>query len=108
MEDIFLEALWMELRIVNIYRPFHNHVEFWESLLHSLLLMEYNIILQGDLNFSMEHVESLGNHAQIENLLGFFINMQETNNVIDILILQIKPTWRNHKIWDDMLARRLE
>lgn len=64
----FSEELQMDLIIANIYEPCQIRVEFWESLVHSSLLMEDNIVLGGDLNFSMVYAEYSGNHAHIRNL----------------------------------------
>lgn len=55
MEDVFSEELGIHIGIVNIYGPCHNHVAFWEDVMGSSFMQGDNIILGGDLNFSMGH-----------------------------------------------------
>lgn len=92
MVDIFSEELGMKLRYVNIYRPYHRCAEFWENLLRSLFLQVDNDIIGGDLNFSIGHAESSGNHAQIDALSNFFVQLLEDHHLIDIPMARLHPT----------------
>lgn len=58
--DIFSSELGKELRLINMYGPCHNKVEFWDPFLSTYLLQADNIILGGDLNFSIGHANSWG------------------------------------------------
>lgn len=61
--DIYSKDLEEELRIINVYGPCHNRELFWCRLLSSPLLLEDNVILGGDLNFSLGFSESWGHMA---------------------------------------------
>lgn len=66
--DIFSHPLEMEFRIINVYGPCVNRATFWRNFLESGLLQVYNIILGGDLNFSLGSSESWGHSAQVDSL----------------------------------------
>lgn len=76
--------------------------------MRSSFMHEDKIILLGDLNFLMGHAESWGNHAQVDSLSIFFVHMLESNTFIDIPVACLHLTWRNRRIGDAMLARRLD
>lgn len=75
--DIYSKDLEEELRIINVYGPCHNRELFWRRLLSSPLLLEDNMILGGDLNFSLGFLESWGHMAQIDPLFDFFEHLLE-------------------------------
>lgn len=78
------------------------------NLLTSSTLQGDNIIVRGDLNFSMCFVESWGHNAQMDTLLAFFENLLDSHNIIDIPTAKIQPTWRNNRTREASLARRLD
>lgn len=95
--DIYSPKLGTKIRIINVYGPCQNWAEFWNQLLNSDILQHDNIILGGDLNFSIGFAESWGKHAQIDPLSVFFENNLEDHNLIDIPLDKIQPTWRNNR-----------
>jgi len=62
-EDIISTELDTPLFLVNIYGPCHNSVGLWDKLIASSFMNKDNIIIGGDLNFSMGHVESWASRA---------------------------------------------
>ncbi len=106
--DIFSFDLGTNIRLINVYGPFHDREIFWEHLLTSNILQPDNIILGGELNFSMGFSESWGHHAQVDPVFAFFENILENHSFIDIPSAKILPTWRNKRIGEDNLARRLD
>jgi hypothetical protein len=50
---VLSEDLGMEFTIINVYGPNLDHVPFWESLLSKDFMQGNDLILGGDLNFSM-------------------------------------------------------
>jgi len=58
MVYIFSEELGMELSFMNIYVPCHKCEKLWENLMRSSFMLANNIIIRGDLNFSIGHAES--------------------------------------------------
>eukprot|EP00253_Pinus_taeda_P008242 PITA_08242 len=77
--DIYVLSMEMNLRIVNVYDPCSSRSPFWSALLESDLLKEDNILLGGDLNFSM-----------------------------DIPSARLQHTWTNNRSGNQSLARRLD
>lgn len=81
---------------------------FWRHLLSSSLLCQDNIIIGGGLNFSLGYSESWGNHAQVDTLLDQFVNLLETHSLVDAPTTKKQPTWRNNRVVEASLARRLD
>jgi len=54
-----------------------------------------NLIIGGDLNFSLGIVESWGHRAQSDVLTSFFEKMLDDNDLISIDYARKMPTWRN-------------
>lgn len=58
--DIYSAELGSEIRVLNIYGPCHHRDIFWEMLLGTDIIQAYNLIIGGDLNFSLGFSESWG------------------------------------------------
>lgn len=98
----------MDLRIINIYGPCHNREVFWNHLLNLSITNSDNIILGGDLNFSIGFGESWGENAQVDHLSDITEKLLEYHHLIDILMVKPQPTWRNCRIWEASLSRCLD
>jgi len=64
----------------------------WSSILLLHHVQEDNLILGGDLNFSIRYSESWGHNAQIDFLSDFFKNILEDHGLIDIPSARLQPT----------------
>eukprot|EP00253_Pinus_taeda_P026957 PITA_26957 len=106
--DIYSRDLEEEMRIINVYGPCQNRELYWRKLLSTPFLLEDNVILGGDLNFSLGFSESWGHQAQIDPLSDFFEHLLEIHHWIDIPSAKIQHTWRNNRTGDQSLARRLD
>lgn len=53
---------------------------------------QVNIIIGGDLNFSLGVVESWGFRGQSDHLIAFFENMLDAHNFLNIDPVKLKPT----------------
>jgi len=67
-----------------------------------------NLILGGDLNFSLGFRESWGSSAQMDSITDFMRRMLEQHDLIDIPMHHPLPTWWNRRIGSAALARRLD
>jgi len=56
--DLFSKDLGTCLRVINIYGPCQHRENFWNHLLNLSILTADNIIIGGDLNFSLGYSES--------------------------------------------------
>eukprot|EP00253_Pinus_taeda_P012058 PITA_12058 len=106
--DIFSSELGMNLRIINVYAPCSQRELFWQHFLHLSITNEDRVIIGGDLNFSLGFRESWGSAAQIDSITDFMTNLLENTNLIDIPMQKILPSWRNRRVGEVALARRLD
>eukprot|EP00253_Pinus_taeda_P017589 PITA_17589 len=68
--DIYPTEMGTEIRMINIYGPYHHRENLWERILAANIFQSDNIILGGDLNFSLGYSKSWGHHAQADPLAG--------------------------------------
>lgn len=106
--DLFSADLGTNLRVINIYGPCHQRESFWNRLLSLHILSAENTIIGGDLNFSLGYSESWGSSAQIDPITGYMTDLLERHDLIDVPMIKILPTWRNRRIGEAALARRLD
>jgi hypothetical protein len=93
--DIFVEGLGKEFRILNVYGPYLDRTPFWETLLSLKILKVENLILGGDLNFSLGEAEVWGPSACPDQLTTRITHLFSTNGLLDITPRKLNPTWRN-------------
>lgn len=106
--DLFSADLGTNLRVINIYGPCHQRESFWNRLLSLHILSAENTIIGGDLNFSLGYSESWGSSTQIDPITGYMTDLLERHDLIDVPMIKILPTWRNRRIGEAALARRLD
>eukprot|EP00253_Pinus_taeda_P013368 PITA_13368 len=106
--DIYASSLETEVHIINIYGPCLDRENFWRRLLDSYFLQADNIILGGDLNFSLGFSESWGHLAQVDGLTNTISTLLEEHQWVDIPSTRIQHTWTNNRSGDHSLARRLD
>ena len=80
-----LGFLDLYLSILNVYAPYKNKYLFWDSLSASGLLNSQNLILVGDLNFSMSPSEIWEQNDSLDPMDFYFKNLLESFDIIDIL-----------------------
>lgn len=106
--DIYAHTLESEIRIMNVYGPCVDRATFWRSLLNSEILQADNIILGGDLNFSLGYCESWDHSAQVDNLSDTISTLLKEHQWVDIPSARVQYTWSNNRSGDHILARRLD
>lgn len=106
--DIFSTELGKNLRIVNVYGPYHQSEHFWQHFLTLSILAFDHIIIRGDLNFSLGFRESWGSSAHVDAISGHMTNLLEQTNFVDVPMHKPLPTWRNRRVGEAALARRLD
>ena len=98
----------LPILLVNIYGPCHDRELFWSDLMNKSLLQNPLLIVGGDLNFSIGRAESCGPSAREDPLSDFFQHLLLENNLSDPSPIKLKPTWRNRRIGEDRIAKRLD
>eukprot|EP00253_Pinus_taeda_P002123 PITA_02123 len=106
--DFFLAELGETLRIINVYGPCQRREDFWQLFLGLNLTNMAQVIIGGDLNYSIGYGESWGSQAQIDPLSDFFKDIMDQHHLADIPMNKPLPTWRNRRVGDAALARRLD
>eukprot|EP00253_Pinus_taeda_P010845 PITA_10845 len=96
------------ITLVNIYGPCQGREYFWEELMTKTVMKSPLMIMGGDLNFSIGRAEAWGPSAREDPLSDFFFNLITKNNLIDPSPIKLKPTWRNRRIGEDRIAKRLD
>lgn len=83
-------------------------VTFWEGLCAQGVMNKGNIILGGDLNFTIGGEDILGNATHKDPLSDFFkIKIYEAR-LVDIESIELIPTWRNMRVGEEILTKRLD
>jgi hypothetical protein len=90
--EVLVEGLGMTLKILNIYGPHTYMIQFWSSFFRKELLRSKNLIIGGDLNFSLGEAESCGPSAHPYPQTTFFSHLLNTNGFIDIAPVKLLPT----------------
>lgn len=89
-----------------MYGPCHNWVAFWDHFLNLSHLQADNIILGGDLNFSIGHAKSWGHNAQIDPLSDSMEQLLENHQLI---VMQEHPDLAsNVKVCSHVVAKQVE
>lgn len=68
----------------------------------------HNLVVGGDLNFSLGLSETWGPQAHVDPLADFFLNKIKDGRLIDINIIKNTPTWRNRRVGEARVAKRLD
>ena len=78
--------------IVNCYGPYANKTSYWDSAVAGGIFNYPNLILDGDLNFTIFDLEIWGDRARMDHLSLYFAQLLESMNMIDIAPTKIGPT----------------
>jgi len=106
--DICSHLIGRDIRIINVYGPCTDRANFWKNLLGSELFQADNILLGGDLNFSLGFSESWGHLAQVDTLTDSLTSLLEEHKWIDRPSARLQYTWSNNRSGEQSLARRLD
>jgi hypothetical protein len=98
---VFVEDLDKLFTILQIYGPSQDHPQFWNALLEKSFLKDNLLILGGDLNFSMEVVESWVEMAKADSLSHFFMHKMVEVGIIYIVPINLCLTWINKWLGED-------
>lgn len=67
-------------------------------------LRRTNVIIDGDLNSTI----NLGSNAHLDPLGPFFVDFFKSHGLIDIELVDMRPTWRNGRRGSQGINRRLD
>ncbi len=75
--------------------PTTSREEFWQHFLNIEITVVDQLIIRGDLNFSLGFGESWGSQAQVDPMSEFFRDTLDLHNLTDVPMIKPLPTWRN-------------
>lgn len=67
-----------------------------------------DLIMGGDLNFSMGEAEIWGTSVRMDELSDFFRHRLSQVGVTNVPPTKMTPTWRNRRMGEDFVAKRLD
>ena len=100
--------LQLDLCFINIYGPYTEREVFLNNLLGMNCFSYPNLVVGGDLNFSLGHSKIWGVKARVDVLTDFFTHLFEDLGLIDITPLDSRPTWYNRRIGSESICKRLD
>jgi len=80
------------VKLLNCHASYKDRESFWNHLLDSGLLGEENLIIVGDLNFTLSAREVWCEQAQIDPMANFFSNTLQSTGLIDLHPSVMSPT----------------
>jgi hypothetical protein len=96
------------LSLLNVYGPCTDRKIFWKKLEDRGLLAHTHLILVRDLNFTLKSYEIWGLAAFTYPLAIFFKDLFDNSSLVDVAPTELVPMWRNGRIGDSSIAKRLE
>jgi hypothetical protein len=98
----------LKVKLINCYGSYADRVVFWEELKRIGIFDEENLILGGDLNFTISSREVWGDVARVDPLQHYFSHLVQTGGLVDVEPVKILLTWRNGRKGQDYIAKRLD
>ena len=106
--DIISHEVNTELQLFNIYGLYQNSEVLWDKMFSLSLLSHEQVILGGDLNFSLGSSEIWGPRAIVDPLEEYFKNHLVQRDLVDLNQIKLNPTWRNRRVGEDRISKRLD
>ena len=102
-----IKGLSKSLTIFNCYGPYSHRTIFWDNVQLGGLLALPNLLLAGDLNFTLSSSEIWGQKTRIDPLTSYFSQLISSNNLVDLCMNFPGPTWRNGQAGEEGVVRNI-
>jgi hypothetical protein len=106
--NIFSVELGCSLTLVNIYGPYADRKCYWDSLAKCSWFTEQEVIVAGDLNFSLGAAEVWGPQTSPEPLPDYFTHFLDLHGLLDLEPVKLQSTWQNRWVRVDRVAKQLD
>lgn len=94
--------------MVNIYGPYQERLLFQDRIFSMSWWNSPDLIVGGDLNFSLGEAEIWGESAQVDELIDYFRQALIRVGVSDIPTPKPLPTWRNRRVGVRYIPKHLD
>jgi len=94
------------MEMINCYGTYSDREVFWEGIKREGLINEHNLILGGDLNIATSSRKVWGEHARVDPLQIYFIQLIHVGGPVDVKPVNLLPTWRNGIRGHDYISKR--
>ena len=81
---------------------------FWDNLFSKPFFSHDQLIVGGDLNFTLGVAKIWGPKAIPDPLSDFFKSHLTQLDLFDLDPIKLNPTWRNGRVGEDRIAKRLD
>jgi len=98
----------LKVKMINCYGLYADIVVFWEDIKRLGIFYEENLIMGGDLNFTISSREVWGVSMRVDPLQHFFSHLVQIGGLVDVKPVKILPMWRNGRKGQDYIAKRMD
>jgi hypothetical protein len=105
VSTFFSVELGRSLTLVNIYGPYVDRKRYWDSLEKCSWFTEQEVIVGGDLNFSLGVAEVWGPRTCLDPLSDYFTHFLDLHGLLDLEPVKLQSTWQNRQVGDDRVAK---
>ena len=70
-------------------------IPFWEAVVNEGIFRNPNLIIPGDLNFTLLATDIWGQSALPDPLCSYFVQLLTCMKMVDVAPTCIGPTWKN-------------
>lgn len=92
----YFKDLNQEFKILNCYDPYSKRQMFWDEVVESSLF-DPLVIIGKDINLVLSTKEIWGSSVRLDPMSGYFINLFNSSNLLDIVPCPLFPTWSNRR-----------
>jgi hypothetical protein len=78
--------------VINCHGPYENTQFFWDSFFYLQCVKEEEVIIGGELNFTVSRVEVWGFNARLDKVVAYFKHKIEELGYIDVEPLKLTPS----------------
>ena len=78
--------------MLNIYGPYEGKIPLWKNIFYFKTLLDDNIILVGELEFTLKWSEILGLIAHPYILAYYFNTSMESASLVDVSPIELRPS----------------
>lgn len=96
LKNAYIILIRAQYVLLNCYDPYSKRQMFWDEVVESSLL-DPLVIIGRDINLVLSTKEIWGSSVRLDPMSGYFINLFNSSNLLDIVPCPLFPTWSNRR-----------